>query len=345
MTPEARRSLLQSIPKIELHVHLEGSIPPTTLLELARRNGVDLPARSPDEVSRWYRFRDFPHFSEVYGICSRCIRSPRDIEDLLYGFLESQARQNIIYTEVTFTALTHFRNYRIPLDDQLSALDAARLRGERELGVYCGIIADMPREWATREQSMLIADWVAANHGDTLLAFGLGGYEVGYPPGIFREAFARAAARGVPAVIHGGETGGPENIAGALDDLHALRIGHGVRCFEDPALVERLKQEQTPLEVCISSNVCLGVFADLDSHPLGRMVSEGLNVSLNTDDPPMFGTDLVGEYELALDRLGLSLEDLAASLQRAVVACLAPAPVRHLVARRIAEAAATLRGV
>lgn len=337
------RSLLRTVPKVELHVHLEGSTPAETLLRLARKNGVPIPASSVEEVREWYRFRDFPHFAEVYRTICRCIRSAEDIETLLREFLRSQYAQNIIYTEVTFTALTHLRNYRISLDDQLKALDRARCWAERHLGVYCGVIVDIPREQATEQESKLIADWVGANWGETIIALGLGGYEVGFPPEMFSEAFDRAARFGVPAVIHAGETEGPASIWGAIRALNAVRIGHGVRALEDPMLVEHLRDNRVPLEVCISSNVCLGVAADHATHPLRSLMENGLNVTINTDDPPMFGTDLARELEQAMETVPLGTETVADLLQAALTHSLASPATKQALNRRLERPLSSLR--
>ncbi|MCW5936426.1 MAG: adenosine deaminase [Fimbriimonadaceae bacterium] len=289
-------SFLRAMPKVELHVHLEGSIRPETLLQLAERNNMPLPATTVEGLREWYRFTDFPHFANIYWSCSQCMQHPEDLEFVAREFLAGQAEQNILHTEATFTALTVFRRGGIPWEKQVEALNRARAWGEAELGVTCNIIVDLPREACSDEEAMMVADWVVDAHGEGVHAFGLGGYEVGFPPSLFRKAFDRVRAAGVPSIPHAGETEGPASIRGAIDELGALRIGHGVRCMEDPALVEELVQSQMPLEVCPTSNVCLGVVPSLAEHPLPRMIAAGLNVSVNSDDPPMFGTTLTDEW-------------------------------------------------
>jgi adenosine deaminase len=286
---------IRQMPKVELHVHLEGAVRPETLLKLAHRNEVALPADTVEGLREWYRFINFPHFVEVYTRLSDCIRTAADIELIAREFLEGQAAQNIHYSEVTYTAYTHYLQKGIDFADQLAALNRARAWGESELGVRMNLIIDIPRE-VSPEQGRLTAGWAIRAHGHGVVALGLGGYEVGNPPGKFADSFQMAARAGLPAVPHAGETSGPESIWGALRELSAVRIGHGVRCLDDPTLVEELRERQIPLEVCPTSNLCLGVAPDLAGHPLPKLIDAGLYVTINSDDPPLFNTTLTDEY-------------------------------------------------
>ena len=315
-------TFIEAMPKVELHVHLEGSIQPATLLALAERNRVALPAATLDELRDWYRFRDFPHFVQVYGALSRCIRTPEDLELIGRDFLVGQAAQNIRYSEVTFTAQTHARNYGIPFAEQIAALARARLWAEAELGVSMRLIIDIARETAP-EEGLAVADWVIGAYGEDVVALGLGGMELGNPPEKHAVALARARAAGVPLVLHAGETAGPASIWGALAQ-GAQRIGHGVRCLEDPRLVDELRERQIPLEVCPTSNVCLGVVPAIEAHMLPRLLEAGLYVTLNSDDPPMFGTTLTEEYITAARVFGLGRDELVGLAQNAVRATLLP---------------------
>lgn len=301
---------IRAMPKVELHVHLEGAIRPETLLRLAARNGVALPATDVAELREWYRFTDFPHFVEVYLTICRCLRTPEDIELIARDFLAGQAAQNILHSEVTFTALTHHANTGMPFDEQLDALNRARDWGRRAHGISMLMIIDIARDFTSAEDQLKVADWVIAGHGNGVCALGLGGYEVGYPPEASRPAFDRAAEAGVPAVVHAGETAGAESVRGAVEALGAVRIGHGVRALEDPSLVANLRERQIMLEVCPSSNACLGVVERIEDHPLSRLLEAGLNVSVNSDDPPMFNTTLTRELELAHKVFGLGVDDL-----------------------------------
>jgi adenosine deaminase len=298
---------LASLPKVELHVHLEGSIRPETLLKLASRNSVALPADSVEGLRAWYKFRDFPHFVEVYVAISKCMCTPDDLELVAREFLEGQAAQNILHSEVTYTASTIEKHVGIPFEDQMSALRKAIRYGREELGVSMALILDIVRGHPI-EMAMNVADWVVANHGDGVCALGVAGEEwrgtAEYEP-----AFRRALDSGVPVIAHAGETCGPEVIWDSLKYAGATRIGHGVRCLEDLALVAELRQRQIPLEVCPSSNVCLGVFPSLAEHPVKKLMDEGLYVTLNSDDPPMFDTTLTDEFHRVKDTFGLSFED------------------------------------
>jgi adenosine deaminase len=328
-------NFISRMPKVELHVHLEGSIQPETLLSLARRNGVRLPVETVEGLREWYVFTDFNHFVEIYLAISSCICTPEDIELIAREFLRGQAAQNILYSEVTFTPYTHYSlNRRIPFEAQLDALSRARRWAERELEVGVGWVLDISRNVRPIEHALTVARWAVSGMSEGVVALGLGGPEAGHPPELFREAFALARESGLPGVPHAGETAGPESIRGALDALAARRLGHGVRCLEDPALVARLVADQTPLEVCPSSNVCLGVVESLESHPLPQLIAAGLNVTINSDDPALFNTSLTDEYQRAAKAFTLDAQTITRLSRHALAAALLPLPARDQLARR-----------
>lgn len=336
---------LRAMPKVELHVHLEGAIQPATLLELARRNQVPLPADTEAGLRRWYTFTDFPHFAEIYQTLSRCLRTADDLELITRDFLAAQAAQNIRHTEATYTALTVHRNSGLSFEAQLAAINRARAWAERELNTTLGLIIDIPREWSTPAEGEQVAEWAIAGHGQGVAALGLGGYEVGFPPELFAAAFARAHAAGLPAVLHAGETEGPASIWSALEVGRSRRLGHGVRCLEDARLVDELRRRQIPLEVCPSSNVCLKVVPDWAAHPLPALLRAGLNVTLNSDDPPMFSTTLTDEYRQAAAVFGLGAADLEQLVLNAVAAALRPEAERRAQAAEFRAEFARLRRV
>jgi adenosine deaminase len=210
-------------------------------------------------------------------------------------FLEGQAEQNIRYSEPTYTTYTIYEYCNISFKDQFAALNRARAWAERELGVTMNVIVDIARE-ENPEIGIVTAEQVIQNYGNGVCALGLGGYEVGHPPEKFREAFDRVNAAGIPCILHAGETGGADSIWSALRVGRSRRIGHGVRCLEDPTLVEHLIAEQIPLEVCPTSNVCLNVAPSIAQHPIQTLLDKGAYVTLNSDDPPMFNTTLTDEY-------------------------------------------------
>jgi aminodeoxyfutalosine deaminase len=287
-------TFIRRMPKVELHVHLEGSIRPETLLALAERNDVALPADSIEGLRAWYQFSDFAHFIEVYLAICDCIRTADDFELVAGEFLAHQAEQNVRYSEVIFTPYTHREH--VSFDEQLAAINRARERAEADLGIRIGLIPDISREMRPIEESFQIADWAIENMGNGIIALGLGGPEIDNPPELFRGAFERARAAGLPSLPHAGETEGPQSIWGAMRSLSAVRIGHGVRCLEDPELITFLREKQVPLDVSPTSNVCLGVVPALKDHPLPRLLEEGLFVTINSDDPAMFDTTLTDEY-------------------------------------------------
>ncbi len=305
------------MPKVELHVHLEGSIRPATLLELAQRHKVALPADTVEGIRKWYEFVDFPHFIDVYIAISNCVRTPDDIELIAREFLTEQARQNILYSEVTYTAFTHYLQKGLEFDVQLAALNRARAWAESELGVGMGIVLDIPRNVDAKHGTM-IADWAIGGMNDGIVAFGLGGPEEGNPPEKFVRAFERIHSAGLSSVPHAGETMGAESIWGAVEILHAARIGHGVRCLEDTELVEVLRTRKIPLEVCPTSNVCLGVVSSIAEHPLPELIERGLYVTVNSDDPPMFDTTLTDEYLKVSQAFGFDAEMIEGLVLNAV---------------------------
>ena len=327
---------IRTMPKVELHVHLEGSIRPETLLELAERNEVELPARSVGELREWYAFRNFDHFVEVYLAAASCIRTPVDVERIASDFLEGQAAQNVLHSEVTYTASTQRMLSGIPLDDQLDAINRARAAAERDHGITMSLTIDYPRH-LDPEEFVDVAHWAVDNMSRGVTALGLGGPEVGYPPELFGRAFDVAREAGLPSVPHAGETEGPASIRGALRSLNAVRIGHGVRCLEDADLVAELRERQVPLEVCPTSNVCLGVAPSFPEHPLPRLLDAGLYVTLNSDDPPMFGTTLTDEYLKAAAAFGLGAGEVRELVLRAVEASLLPPEDREKLRDRVGQ--------
>lgn len=309
---------IAAMPKAELHVHLQGATRPETLLKLAQRNGIRLPAADLDGMRAWYRFTTATRFFESYDLITTCFQSPADLELALVEFIQGQAAQNIRYTEVTYTP-----SRRWPFPEQLAALRRGREQGEAEYGVQVRFVIDIPRE-VTPDEGLMIADWAISGMDAGVVAFGLGGSEAEDPAEKFVAAFDRARAAGLPAVPHAGETVGPHSIRAALDVLGAVRIGHGVRCLEDPALVTELRDRQIPLEVCPTSNICLGVCPSFEAHPLSQLLAEGLYVTVNSDDPPMFNTTLTAELQRSAAVFGLDRATVEALMFNAVQASFLP---------------------
>lgn len=303
------KQFITLMPKVELHVHLEGAIQPATLLKLAQKHNIDLPANDEAGLREWYKFKDFPHFVEVYLKISSCLRRAEDIELITKEFLVGQAEQNIRYSEVTYTAYTHYKFRQIAFEDQLAAINRARVWASKEYGVKMGLIIDIARN-ISPEEGLLIADWVIGAKDKGVVALGLGGPEAGHPPELHKAAFEKVLEAGIASIPHAGETAGPASIWGALKSLQAKRIGHGVRCLEDKELVAYLKEHQIPLEVCPTSNVCLKVAGSINQHPLPKLLDAGLYITINSDDPPMFNTTLTNEFWQVANNFHLSQTEL-----------------------------------
>lgn len=334
---------IRAMPKVELHVHMEGSIRPETLLKLAQRNRVSLPADTLEGLRAWYTFTDFPHFVQVYLAISSCLRSADDIELIAREFLEGQARQNIRHSEVTYTPSNIYKANRIPFHEQLAAINRARAWARDALGVSMTLSTDISRESHTDEDTLGVADWAISGLGNGVVSIGLGGPEVGNPPELFKAAFDRARAAGLHCVPHAGETVGPESVWGALRSLKAERIGHGVRCIEDEALVRELVARQIPLEVCPTSNVCLKVVDDFSAHPFPRLLEKGLYVTLNSDDPPMFNTTLNDEYLKVSAAFGFGAEQLEKLSLNALHASFLPKEEKQALEKSFSAEFARLR--
>lgn len=296
---------VSAVPKAELHVHLEGSIQPVTLLALAQRNGVQLPVQNIEDLQNWFTFRDFKHFIEIYFKISSCLKTTEDYELIAYEFGATMARQNVRYAEVTFSPSTHQFSLGIPFDTFFTGLTRGRLRAQEEFGIEIrwifDIVRDIPDETLNRRRAEYTLAVALEGMSNGVVALGLGGAEVGHAPEQFRAWFEKAREAGLHSVPHAGETVGPDSVWGAVRVLGAERLGHGVRSIEDPALVAYLADRRIPLEVCPTSNVRLGVYTDLASHPLPGLFGAGVAVTINSDDPPLFNTTLNDEVKSLVD--------------------------------------------
>ncbi len=314
---------LPSLPKVELHVHIEGSITPATALALARRHRIDtdqlglVEGRYPDP------FEDLAHFIRVYLAVSRLIRTPDDLALVTASFARQQAEQGVLYTEATFTAMTHVRNGMEPAAMWAAVRDGlAEAAGESDIR----LIIDAQRDLGPADAAACVRLVEDANA--PIVGLGLSG-----PEGSERErdfgALREAADRlHLGIAVHAGEEGPPDKIRAALDELGADRIAHGVAAIRDPELMERLRRDAVPLDMCLSSNVGIGAFRSLEDHPFPQFWRAGLNVTVNSDDPPFFSTTLTDELRHAARLADLSKSDIAELERRAARAAFAPADVR-----------------
>ena len=326
---------VRGLPKAELHVHHVGSASPRIVSELAARHPGTVPS-DPDELRAFYEFRDFAHFIEVYLAVVDLVRTPEDVRLLTYEIAREMAQeQSVRYAELTLTPYTSVQS-GVPIEAFTEAVEDARVAAERDFGLVLRWIYDVPGEFGVPAADATLG--YALDHGpDALVGFGLGGPEAGVARPQFESHFARARAAGLHSVPHAGETTGPETVWDALRVLGAERIGHGTSSAADPALLAHLAEHEVPLEVCPSSNIATRAVPSLDEHPLPRFVEAGVVVTINSDDPPMFGTTLNREYEIAAELLGLDERGIAELARTAVRVSFAPEDVRDRLLAEIDE--------
>jgi len=303
--PSEPSSFLVSLPKAEVHLHLEGSIEPATLLELRQRHGMD--GASLAEVEQLYDYRDFAGFLSAFKDVTGHLRTPEDYELIAYRLIERLKAQNVLHAEVIVSVgVCLWRKQDFPAI--FEGLERGRERGEKDFGISVVWIFDAIRQFGA-EKAQRVLDLAIQFRERNVVAFGVGGDERAGPPEWFMGVYARAAEHGLHLTAHAGESAGPESIWGALN-LKAERIGHGLTAGQDPELIEELAERQIPIEICVTSNLRTGCCAELEQHPVRRYFDQGLMLTLNSDDPAMFRTSLVEEYALAQDRFGFTDEHL-----------------------------------
>ena len=310
-------SFIAGLPKAELHVHHVGSASPRIVAELAARHeGASPVPADPEALADYFEFRDFAHFIDVYLSVVDLIRDDEDVRMLTFEIARELSRQQVRYAELTVTPYSSVRR-GIAAKAFCEAIEDARRGAATEFGVDLRWCFDIPGEagLAAAEQTLAIA---LEERPDGLISFGLGGPEVGVPRPQFKPYFDQARAAGLHSVPHAGETTGPETVWDAIRELGAERIGHGVSAAQDPELMAYLAEHRIPLEISPTSNLRTRAVPSLDEHPLARLVAAGVPVSINSDDPPMFGTTLEQEYAVAARLLGLDDAGVA-DLARAAV--------------------------
>jgi adenosine deaminase len=299
---------LKDLPKAELHLHVEGTLEPEQMLALAQRNRLPLPYQDVEAARRAYRFGDLQSFLDVYYAGAAVLRTEEDFHDLCWAYLGRARADGVRHAELFFDPQTHTARGIAP-EIFVRGLAAACRRGERELGITWRLIPCFLRHLP--EADALATFEALRPHLSEFAAFGLDSSERGFPPDLFARVFARVRAAGLKVVAHAGEEGPPSYVTGALDLLGAVRIDHGVRSEEDPALLARLREGRVPLTVCPLSNLALKVVPDLRRHNLKRLLEAGLVVTVNSDDPAYFGGYLLENYRACRDALALSAADLA----------------------------------
>lgn len=286
-----------SMPKAELHVHLEGAAPPRLIKRLAKKHGLTLPEDMIDEKHDRFISNDFLHFLKVYDQASAAIRTKEDYREVTYEYLKQSAEQGVIYAELT-SSPDHAAQNNLSYEDHVSGIAQGIDDARHDFGIEGRIIIAFVRHFGV-EKAETLARTIIAHPHPYVVGVGLGGDEAGFPPKLFATAFQIAKDAGLGCTAHAGEMVGPEGVWEALTYLPISRLGHGVRSIEDPALLEEIKKRNITLECCPTSNIFLKVYPSLGSHPLRALLNAGVKVTISSDDPPYFGTTVGHEYFLA----------------------------------------------
>lgn len=279
-------AFIQGLPKVELHLHIEGSLEPELLFELAQRNNIDIPYESPQALRKAYEFEDLQSFLDIYYQGANALRTEQDFYDLTWAYLERCKADNVIHTEIFFDPQTH-TDRGIEFETVINGIHRAMQDGSEKLGITSQIIACFLRHLS--EESAIETLQSIVKHKDKIVGVGLDSSELGHPPEKFKRAFLQAKEAGLLTVAHAGEEGPAQNIIDSVEMLGVSRVDHGVRCVEDASLVEALIESKMPLTVCPLSNIKLCVFDEMEQHNIVDLLRKGVAVTINSDDPAYFG--------------------------------------------------------
>ena len=300
----APTSFIRQLPKAELHLHLEGAIDPPTLLELRKHHGK---SSTLPEIEKLYEYADFTGFLQAFKTVTEDLQTPEDYELITYRLMEKLKSEGVLHAEVyVAVGVNLWRNQ--DFDAIFEGLEKGRQHGQRDFGISLLWIFDAVRQFGA-DAARKVFEYAVRFHDRDVVGIGIGGDEQKGPPELFREAYAFAADHGLRLTAHAGESASPESIWGALN-LRAERIGHGLTAQQDPELVEELATRQVPVEICITSNLRTGCCPKIEDHPVRNYFDQGMMITLNSDDPAMFGTSLTQEYRLAQDCFGFTGEHL-----------------------------------
>ena len=292
-----------AIKKAELHTHLEGTISPALYTKLSQRNHLPIPDSLISADGQSYCYQDFLHFLKVYDAVADSIKHPQDYYDVTFDYLRSNALGGAIYTEMMYSPDHAEMTSGIPSQEHLVAIQQAINDAQQQFDIMGRIIITAVRHFG-EEAAIRVAEQGIKTNLPCVVGFGLGGDELNFPPKLFKKAYEIAANGGLQCTVHAGEHAPAAGMMEAMDYLPIQRIGHGVNAIHSPETIARLKDKNIALEVCPSSNIALGLFKDLPSHPIHRLLQEGLSISINSDDPPFFRTNLAKEYELTQSTFG-----------------------------------------
>ena len=301
------KEFIKNLPKAELHLHIEGTLEPEMMFELAQRNNIDLPYDSVSEIKEAYNFEDLQSFLDLYYQGSQVLQTEQDFYDLTWAYLQKAASQNVRHAEIFFDPQSH-TNRGITFETAYQGIYQALQDGEAKLNISSQLILSFLRDLSEEEAFATLEQ--ALPYKDTMVAVGLDSAEQGNPPSKFKKVFDKAQAEGFLTVAHAGEEGPPEYIWEAINLLKVSRIDHGVQSMQDPKLLDYLAEKQIPLTVCPLSNVELKVFDSMAKHNLKRLLDLGICATVNSDDPSYFGGYINENYQAAQEALGLNKQEL-----------------------------------
>ncbi len=299
--------LIRRLPKLEQHVHIVGSTKPETLLHIIEDSGAETKLKNLDDIKGFFQYSDFPHFISVYSTVNDCIIDEKYYEQITYEMLESDAACNVKHVEAIFSANDHVRR-GLDYGKMLDAINRGIRRAKRKWGITCTIRVDLVRNYGP-ESALKQLGWLRKK-GDNIVAVDIGGSENGFPPEPYEKVYKKAKDLGLHLVAHAGEAAGPESVWGAVKTLGVERIGHGVTAASDPELIKELRTRGIGIETCPVSNLRTGAIKVVKEHPIRTFIRNGIKVSVNSDDPPMFNTEMNNEYLQLHRELGFSVDEL-----------------------------------
>jgi adenosine deaminase len=325
--------MIIEMPKAEIHLHLEGAFTFDFLFRLIRKYGGDPEINNIADLRKKFVFKNFSHFIRTWLWKNKFYRMPEDFEESAYQTIKNLSLQNVIYAEIFFSPWD-FITSGLKIEEITEAIISGIRRAETEYLTRCILIADLVRNYGA-ETSMERLNQITPYLNNGITGIGLGGSEKEFPPVLFKDVFSEAKRRGFRITVHAGEAAGAESVWSAILDLRAERIGHGVRAVEDPKLIDYLLGKQIPLEVCITSNLQTKLFSNLQEHPFDYMYKKGLNVTVNSDDPSMFGANITDELIMLHEKLAYPMKDLMALTKKTIEASFLESAEKKIYAERI----------
>jgi adenosine deaminase len=307
---DSLKKFIREIPKVELHLHLEGAIPLETLFGLIQRRGNNRIIKNLEDLKRRLVYSNFRQFIKIWLWKNSFIKEYEDFEELAYRVLQSLSQQNVKYVEAFYSPRDFtFRNNKLSAGGITESLIKGKKRAFNDFGIRSELVVDVVRDYGPRMGRGLIRE-LSGYLGRGLIGIGLGGSEKLFPAGLFTKVYQEARERGFRLTVHAGETDGAKSIWAALNELGAERIGHGLRAYEDPQLIHYLEEKQIPLDLCVVSNLKTKVCKTFEEHPVRNYFKDGLMITINSDDPAMFDTSITNEYLVLIQKFGFNLEEI-----------------------------------